>query len=210
MRRTLGLCSAVLVVLVILTGCSLGTKVSPLASPLTSPLAQLAPVPDSRKDTALEAYPFALARAQQWNPEVVLHGVMPTIQMARNLGLPAVIDGWFFMFKVPGSPVEFYVQIAEGSVLGYTEAQPIMGDQLPYQYDTIDVNQVKLDSRDVLEKFSRTKREVPAGAALDYRLVRLEGQEQPVWTLLAISDTEITSLLHLDAVTGEEVGDPFE
>ena len=158
----------------------------------------------------MEAYPFALARAQQWNPEVVLHGVMPTMQMARNLGLPAVMDGWFFMFKVPGSPVEFYVQIADGSVLGYTEAQPIMGDKLPYQYAPIDVTQVTLDTRAVLEKFASKKREVSAGAALDYRLVRLEGQDRPVWTLFAISGSEMEALLHLDAVTGDEVGDPFQ
>lgn len=211
-----------LLLIIIFGGVGCGVK-SPAStvSPVVSPL-QLQPsdeietsrvVGDVRSETALMALPIAELRAREWKETTMLYGVFPSFSMEANLGLPTVSAGWFFMFKEQDSTVEFYVQILDGKVSGTTEAQAILGEQLPYRYLPIEIATLSLDSDDVLQAFADrgVSDHVHSHPDLrfDYRLVHLKGQEHPIWSLYGVADNELQSLIHLDAVTGVEVQDPF-
>lgn len=163
------------------------------------------------------AYPVAEARAREWSDVAVLHQIAPVSLMGQNLGIPSLMSGWFFMFQEPGSPVEFYIYVLDGQISGFTEAQAILGEQLPYRYGPIDIDALALDSTDVLAAFLATDRGKSwADAAqvspiqLDYRLVHLEGQRDPVWTLFSVQGGRLEALIHLNAISGAEVSDPFD
>lgn len=193
---------------------------SPLVSPIDSTIQDSAAMPfldEGRTESALTAYSVAEARAYEWNNAAVLYQIAPTHQMAQNLGLSAISSGWFFMFKEIGSPVELYIYIDEGEVFGLTEAQPIFGDQLPYRYSPIDASKLMLDSDDVFARFLSTdKGKAWASAAdasstkIDYRLVHLEGQQNPIWTLFSVQVGQAEALFHINAITGAEARDPFK
>lgn len=133
--------------------------------------------------------------------------------MHANLGLPSGVPGWFFMFKDPASPVELYVKVVGGEVNGWTEAQPILGEQLPFRMLPIDLRALPVDSDKVLRIYADN-----GGAQyvashpsleLDYRLVHLQGRPNPVWSLFDAANPNGPALLNVDAVTGTIVGDPF-
>ena len=189
--------------------------VSPVVSPLQSPdgIDASMAIDDVRSETALTALPIAELRAREWKETAMLYGIFPSFSMEVNLGLPTVSAGWFFMFKEQDSPVEFYVQILDGKISGTTEAQAILGEQLPYRYLPIEIATLSLDSDDVLRAFAARGVSdyvrLHPDSRFDYRLVHLKGQEHPVWSLYGVADSELQSLIHLDAVTGVEVQDPF-
>jgi len=161
--------------------------------------------------TVTESVPIATIKAKDWNQDAVLYAVFPSLQMSHNLGLPGISPGWFFMFKVPGNPIEFYIQVLNGEITGSTKAQPILGEQLPYQYQPLNINKIKINSDEaflfLLEK--ETSLNSDSNRQIDYRLIHLEGQENPVWTLFRIEGDELIPLIHIDAITGLEVTDPF-
>ena len=194
--------------------------VSPLVSPINSSneLTLEQRFEDiAHTESALTAYSVAKIRAIEWNAAATLHQIAPTHQMAQNLGLTAVSSGWFFMFKVSGSPIELYVYVDGGKVFGLTEAQPIFGEQLPYKYNPIQVESIVLDSDDVLSNFLstdkgktwlNTTKTIPT--RIDYRLVYLEGQQAPIWTLFSIQAGQTETLFHINAIDGTEAMDPFK
>ncbi len=202
--------------LVLVFGLSGCTEIPPPTAPSpTAPLTVTGTPDDGRRQTAFEAYPPAEARARLWRTEAVLHQIAVTRIMETNLGLPPGSPGWFFMFRVPGETLEFYVKVSEGTVIGTTEAQPIMAEKLPYKYLPIDLQRLTLDSKDVVRLYMEHGGAEYVAAhprlELDYRLVHLEGQPNPVWSLFDVTDftQDIAPLFNVDAVTGEIVDDPF-
>ncbi len=216
MRQRLRLVVLFLVGVICLAGCTSrgpGPDVSPLLSPQVTPVVGVQLPDDGRGETARAAYPIAEVEAKRWNSAAILYQIPVTRIMETNLGLPSSTPGWYFMFKVPDSPLEYYVKIVRGRVSGVTEAQPILIEELPYEYLPIDLRALTLDSDDALQLFMEHggAEYVAAhpGLQLDYRLVHLDGQDHPVWSLFDVSDVNQPPLFNVDAVTGEVVGDPF-
>jgi len=170
---------------------------------------------DGRRQTAFEAYPAAYAKAKLWRSEAILYQIAVTRIMEINLGLPPSAPGWFFMFRVPDQTIEYYVKVVDGQVIGATETQPILAEKLPYKYLPIDLKRLTLDSRDVLRSYLEHGGEEYIAThpkmELDYRLVHLEGQPNPVWSLFDVSDLSQNAvpIFNVDAVTSDVTEDPF-
>jgi len=168
---------------------------------------------DGRGATALDAYPIALAKAQEWSPDAVLMQITITRLMEKNLGLPSDLPGWFYMFQVPGSPVEYYIKTVDGKVSGTTEAQPVIVGESPYKYVAIDVAGLTLDSDDALRLFmdngGRAYVAANADMLIDYRLVHLDSTPNPVWSIFDATDLTAAPLFNVDAVNGKIVTDPY-
>lgn len=161
--------------------------------------------------TAIESAATATNFAKDWKKDAILYALFPSSQMSQNLGLPGISDGWFFMFKVPGSPIEFYVQVLNGKITGSTKAQPILEEQIPYKYKSIKLDQIVIDSNDAIQILFENEilENSDSDINLDYRLIHLENQINPTWTIFLIKDNELNPLIHLDAITGSKVRDPF-
>jgi hypothetical protein len=170
-------------------------------------------VDDHRSATASVALAVAERQAKTWNRQALLHEIAPTYIMHANLGLPSGVPGWFFMFKDPASPVELYVKVVGGEVNGWTEAQPILAEQLPFRMLPIDFRALPFDSDRVLRIFADNGGSQYVAShpslELDYRLVHLQSQPNPVWSLFDAANPSGSALVHVDAVTGKTVGDPF-
>jgi hypothetical protein len=168
---------------------------------------------DGRSATALTAYPIAEAQAEKWNAEAILYQIPVTRLMEKNLGLPSDMPGWFFMFKVPDSPVEYYVKVVEGRVLGVIEAQPIVIGEASYTYLPIDLATLPIGNDAALglymENGGNDYLALHPRLILDYRLVHLEGQPNPVWSIFDASNIDQPPLFNVDARTGQSVADPF-
>lgn len=168
---------------------------------------------DIRRTTDVkEVYPFAETRALLWNKDAYFVGVVPSKQTGANIGRMPAIPGWFFKFKAPGTLTELYLQIVGHGFGGQHEAAPILFEPLPYIELAIDIDEIELQATDVLQYYLSEKgRQGLEGITdpyLDFRLIHLEGDPNPVWSLYTDSLNGV-SLLNLDAVTGEEVRDPF-
>lgn len=201
----------------ILYGCENSPRESAFTMPTDVQSAEFGGISyDRRSESALSAYPAAESRAKRWDEDAVLFAVPMTRLMEANLGLPGHIPGWFFMFKVQGSPLEYYVKVDDGKVSGATEAQPIILEDLPYTYLPIDLEGLVLDSDDAIEAWlvrgGDEYLSTHPQEQLDFRLVHLDGQDHAVWSFFSFeSGTEAPiHLFSVDAVTGESVEDPFE
>jgi len=168
---------------------------------------------DGRGATAFAAYPLALAKALQWAPDAQLTQITITRLMEQNLGLPNDLPGWFYMFQVPGSPVEYYIKTVNGAVSGSTEAQPIIVGEAPYKYVAMDVSALKLDSDDALRLFMDNGGQAYLAAnpdmLIDYRLIHLDTTPNPVWSIFDATELTAAPLFNVDAVTGGIVKDPY-
>ncbi len=166
--------------------------------------------PDGRLLTALEAYPLALAVAQEkFSPEASLYQIAPSSIMLVNIGNPPVRSGWFYVFKRPDNARrEFVVQVVDEDVVGslQTEAAVQVGpDRLE-----LDLEQVALDSDEVLARFETyaAANNIPTGDIIyDLELVRLQTGVGPVWSVVDPFSQEW--LFSLDATTGSEVASPY-
>lgn len=185
--------------------------VSPLStSMLQSPLGR--PADEEQDVSALASFGIAQERAQQWNAKSVWHGIVPVTMMERNLGIPATGRGWFFRFGQTDNTLELYVLVDDLAIRGSTEAQPILAEPLPYELLAIDVKGIIVDSPQVLEAYRENGGQAyldeHPDVQLDYRLMHVRGNPNPVWSLFDTQDLE-TPLFNMDAKTGEVVGDPF-
>ena len=179
-----------------------------MLTPTTKAPSQSAPLDDGRFRAAMASYPPAEEKAKAWNPTAVLYEIVPSYTMQRNLGLPPSAPGWFFKFGIPGSPLEYFVQVLDGHVAGSTEAQPILIEPLPYETLPINIRALKVDSSQVLEVFQKEGGGELKRTKIDYHLVHLKGTPNPVWSLFNDNDPG-SPLISIDAVTGETVSDPF-
>jgi len=166
-----------------------------------------------RSTDVKEAYPFAKTRAKEWNPESYLVGIMPSKLMGVNLGRMPSKPGWFFKFKASGTISELYVQVVGHDIGGQQIAAPILLEPLPYSELQIDMNEINLEEKDVLliyyEKNEEKDNFQNGNGYLDFRLIHLRGDPNPVWSLF-IDSVNGFPLINIDAVTGEQISDPFE
>ena len=155
-------------VLLVVTGCqSLNPSTTP--NPTESVDASGYPVPqpveDTRgypaptavwsKQTAFQSYPIALEAAKKWNPQSDLYEIPATVLMELNFGRPITGEGWYFMFKVPDSTLEYYVYVSDGKVSGSNEAQPIIFGTPPYEFQPLPSLTTMWDSDRVLQLYEQ-------------------------------------------------------
>jgi len=211
-----------IVLLLSIGGCKVNPSPVPTAaynspitfqSPITaSPLPGIVTAEPGRLLAALESFTIAQRQAKEWNPNALWIAIMPTTIVASNLGLPLGAEGWFFKFELADSPVEYFIHVGDGIITGSSEAQPLV--EPSYQLVPLEFSSLKVDSKDVLATFLESE----AGQEYvgrnnsprwDYRLVHLEGTQNPVWSLFDAANITV-SLINIDAITGEIVDDPFQ
>ena len=118
------------------------------------------PVPYVEEMTAFEAYTIAEIEAKSKNSEYILYQVPATFIMEMNLGYPPTGEGWFFMFKDPDQPEEYYVYVYGGEVKGTTKAVPLyMDGDNPTEFMPLPALDQMLDSDEFMELFLKKEGE---------------------------------------------------
>ncbi len=159
--------------------------------------------------TAFHAYPIAEITAKKWNPAAVLYGVPATFKMESSLSLPWTGAGWFFFFKIPDSPLEYYVLIENGKLQGMTEAQPIVVGERTLKYFPLPALDTLLDSDEVLAIYMKNGGEKYLAdhpqAVLNPELLFTNNDPYPVWDIFDLKEKETAtvSIFRLNALTGE-------
>jgi hypothetical protein len=155
----------------------------------------------------------ALATAQSdaqanFNPAAQLYAIVPSQVMILNMGSPPVLPGWYYKFKVDGSPREYIVQVVNDEVIGTREIEPIEQPS-PLELQ-IDPATVKIDSDQVYASFSEKAPSlgltIDEPKQYDLELVNLEGGSGPVWSVF--DPTTQKWLYSVSATSGSEVGNP--
>jgi hypothetical protein len=168
-----------------------------------------------REPSAISAFPIAKEYAKVWHHDAELYLIPMTRQMEKNLGLLGHIPAWHFMFMQPDSPLEYYIAVYDNRISGATEAQPILGEQRPYEYLSIEPGKLNVDSDDLLQTWlengGKSYVKDNPELQLDYRLVFLEGESEPIWSLFDFSyDNVPFHLISLGAWSGTITTDPFQ
>ena len=209
--------TCLLLITVVATACTATPTAAPTAGTVATALPSdvAAGLPSNgRVEGFREAYAVALGVAQTWNAKAALYEIAPTAIMAKNLGQPiADTPGWFFMFRDPASPVEYYIMIVDGANYGALEAQPIVIGEPSYVLEPLAIDKVVVDDTAVLNKFMQDGGEAYVGLhpnfRPDYQLVHVQGLPNPVWSLYDGTDAEAAAVYHVDAVTGEKTTAPI-
>lgn len=188
---------------VVLASCSsIATSTQQLPTEIIS-------TPVLTKETAFTAYQIAEVRALEWNPKAKLYRIPIKTIMASNLGIPPSDKGWYFMFSEENNPLEFYIEVINGSVTGYTEAQPILIEELPYELLPISISNL-IDSDVVLEIFTKEFPEKDL-TSIELSLVHIKGTNNPSWIIYSTKDKNSPiPLMYIDALTKDKVDDPYE
>jgi hypothetical protein len=163
---------------------------------------------DGRSQSALTSYKLALETAtKEYDANAKLYAVVPSTIMIGNLGGIPVLSGWFYKFKIDGSPREFIVQVVDTIVTGTTQAEPI--EPLKPIEQPIDVSQVAIDSDKTMtqfKEFAQKQGMKTEGVDYDLELVNLEGSSGPVWSV--VDPATKKWVYSISAVTGAEVPNP--
>ncbi len=190
-----------------------GAYPAPSYAPATVNPAYPAPVgptdPQGRSVMVLDSLAVAQNVAKdRFNPNAQLYAVLPSRPMIRNLSSPPVLPGWFFKFKVAGSPREFIIQTVNGQISGTTEielVEPLKPAELP-----IDVTTVKITSDQVFDSFKQKAPslglKVDDPKSYDLELVNLEGANGPIWSVF--DPTTFAWIYSVNATSGAEVPNP--
>lgn len=162
------------------------------------------------EQTAFEAFEVAKIEADKWNSEAVFYGIPATFMMELNLGYPGIGSGWFFMFKIPNQPLEYYVMVDNGEVKGMTEAQPVIVGKRTIDYLPLPTLDKLIDSDKILDIFNNNGgKEYLAenpDAILNPQLYFLNSNDFPVWSLYDVNKgASEPSLFNVNALTGEPV-----
>jgi hypothetical protein len=149
----------------------------------------------------------AQEEAARWHDDATLYAILPSYDMAENLGLDFGDEpGWVFKFGRPEGRLELLVHVAGGQLLSATQAHPVYFDTPPECFP-IDMEDIAIDSPQLLAAFvDNGGVEYLAqhpNARLDYELSHCAAATNPIWTLW--DHTAGLALLRLDAVTGEEL-----
>jgi len=171
-----------------------------------------APTPAAQNMTAFQAYKIALPVALKWNPNAVLFYIPSTYQQETNFGHPHNTRGWYFMFKEPGSPLEYYVSIDNGELVGDTEAQQILGKNAPpaVKYQQLPDLSKMIDSDKFIEIYKQNGGDKYLADHPNYQLnpqlIYLEGDASPIWRMFDGEDVKVNQeLFAVNALTGEVV-----
>lgn len=161
--------------------------------------------------TAFSEYPIAASFVKEkWNQDAILYAIPDTLIMQQNLGHPGTNTGWFYMFKVGGETLEYYVYVDEGTVQGSTEAQPIIiGNPPPKDMPLPELSSM-IDSLQAFEIFlnnggSDKVSEADRGA-IRMSLVNLVADGFPSWNVYYLDSTGENQIkLKINAITGDIV-----
>jgi hypothetical protein len=203
------------IVLFFISGCTPATPL-PEINPQPTPLLETNSI-DQLNETAFTAYPIAEAEALRWNPDAVFYQIPLTRVMESNLGLPPGGPGWFFMFMVPGSPVEFYVEIVDGKFIRKSRGPTHQAwMHLHMILLPIDINSSLINSNAVLQIYlDNGGREyfegnTQFGYHVNYRLIHVKGTDNPIWSIFDTEQDTSVPLISIDAVNSEIVEDPLK
>lgn len=168
------------------------------------------PVTYVEEMSAFEAYQIAEMEAKSQNSEYVLYQVPATYIMEMNLGYPPTGEGWFFMFKDPNQPEEYYVYVYGGEVKGSTKAIPLTldGDN-PAEFLPLPALDQMLDSDEFMELFLKKEgeayRQANPNAQFNVQLFFLKGNSMPIWSVYDVTVNSNQAMFSINALTGEEV-----
>jgi hypothetical protein len=191
---------------------------SPLATHSLSPISTL-PQQESgkvlsltssdpyRSFTAAESFPPAYAAAKAWHEDAQWYGVVPFTSITSFFALPLGTNrpSWFFRFGAADGQ-EYLVEVLDGQVIGTNELViPAYIEQSLQQLDPLGDTWIILDSEDVLTAYREHEdsllRKMP-GLMMDYRLVKMSDQNNPVWMLYDAQNV-MSPVFVVDAITGE-------
>ncbi|MEI7643891.1 MAG: hypothetical protein WCJ55_06390 [Chloroflexales bacterium] len=165
--------------------------------------------PQGRLIGAIDSIAIAQSVTQtKFDPNAKLYAIVPSHVMILNLGSPPVLPGWFYRFKVAGSPREFIVQVVNDNVTGTTEVEPIEQSK-PLELP-IDLTAIKITSDQVFASFTQKAPslglKVDDLKSYDLELVNLEGTSGPIWNVF--DPTTFKWVYAVSATSGAEVPNP--
>ncbi|NLT42745.1 MAG: hypothetical protein GXX93_08740 [Anaerolineae bacterium] len=161
------------------------------------------PLDSGRSASALTWYNLAEEAAHAWYPEAQFLGIAPSFIMERNLPFLPSQAGWFYRFGRAEDALEFYIQVANGTISGSTEAEAIGEREQPVP---VDLAAVALDSDDVRALYLATPEgEGTPDSELDYTLAYDTNLGGPVWWVWNVALSDEAPVLAVDAATGDTV-----
>lgn len=158
------------------------------------------------KESAFHAYFVADEFAKNWNENAEMTQIIIGSVMAKNIGIPPSKEAWYFMYNTNENSIELYIEVIDGKVTGYTEAQPIITDELRIQQKPIIIDGL-IDSDVVMEIFSMNNSldSKPPNSHFELALHYLEGYSNPVWSVFELSNeySSMALVFRVDAKTQE-------
>jgi hypothetical protein len=159
--------------------------------------------------TAFDSYLVAEIAAKKWDPKVELYQIPSTFQTENIIGQSMTGEGWFFLFKIPASPLEYYVYVSNGIVSGTAEAQPVvLGGKPTHELQPLPDLKKLINSDKLLELFdqhggAKYKTDNP-NAVLNPDLTYLTTDSFPIWRIFDVSTPKETiPLFTVNALTGQ-------
>lgn len=202
MRNKLFLILFFIFLFLLLPGCTSINESSNLKNDLTN----LTSSQNYEKETAFHAYIAANEFANQWNENAEMTQIIIGSIMAKNIGIPPSKDAWYFMYKTNENSIELYIEVIDGKVTGYTEAQPIITDNLRIPQKPIIINDL-IDSNIVINLYTKNNSIISNSSNLNLELALhyIDGHSNPVWSVFELSDNNSTLSLvfRVDAKTQE-------
>lgn len=183
---------------------------APLRSAISPPATSTPPFRDiHRSATAAESFPVALEAAKAWQQDARWYGVVPFTSIERAFVIPLEDDNpsWYFRFGIPGTGMEYIVEVRDGKVVGTNETrlpgyiEPLLESLEPLgeqwnMMDNVTALQVCVEEGCPLAQFPYM--------VIDYRLAKPKGLVNPIWTLYNAHDLS-RPIFAIDAVTGESI-----
>ena len=170
------------------------------------------PLLDQRGITAFAAYPVALEKAMEWDPDASLYEIPSTDVVSGNIGIITYGPYWFFIFGTETSPREFYVAVNNGEFVGSFQAQPILQSELPYTKKILTLDQY-IDNDEVLticadEGYLDIDTVIEDEYQVDYRLVNINNTA--IWSVFLIGKDPFDPICNVNAKTGDIANDPYD
>lgn len=161
--------------------------------------------------SAFEAYLIAKDAAAKWDQEAILYEIPATFVMERNLGYPITGEGWFFKFKNPKRPLEYYIYIWDHKVSGTTEAQPITlhGEYEENLFPLNDLTEL-IDSDEVMNIFYESFSKNASDLKINLELRHTKDTSSPYWTVYDFSTLPEKVLMVVNAKNGHPLSLPRE
>jgi len=161
--------------------------------------------------SAFDAYLIAKDAAMKWNKGAILYKIPATFMMERNLGYPPTGEGWFFMFRNPTSPLEYYVYVWNHKVSGTTEAQPITIEG-GYEDDLLPIGDPVglIDSNVIMGMFYEEFFNVSSDLKVNLELRNTKEIGSPHWIVYNFSTFPEKVLMIINAENGKILSLPRE
>ena len=228
LKRILGIVFCIVLLGVCSSACGRVEPTSPENSPLASPTAlpiSTSPVetlsvqeenvvtpsiPSTdphRSFTAADSFAPAYAAAKAWHEDAEWYEIVPFTSITRFFALPIATDrpSWYFRFGTPDGQ-EYLVEVLDGKVVGTNAVViPAYIEQPLEELEPLGDTWTLLDSEAVLVAYRESEDsflKTAPGMMVDYRLLKLPDQANPVWMLYNAQNV-LEPIFSVDAITGE-------